>query len=68
MTLPPKCGVSLGTLCALRSGHGNATLQTLKTFARNLGISVWTLLGIRDDVVKVSLERFGIEYSEIEGR
>ena len=68
MTLPPKCGVSLGTLSALRSGHGNATLQTLETLARNLGISVWTLLGIQDDVVKGSLERFGLEYSEIEGR
>jgi transcriptional regulator with XRE-family HTH domain len=61
-----KCGVSRGTLSALRSGHGNATLQTLETLARNLGISVWSLLGIQDDVVKGSLERFGLEYCEIE--
>ena len=47
-----KCGVSRGTLSALRSGHGNATLQTLETLARNLGISVWSLLGIQDDVVR----------------
>jgi transcriptional regulator with XRE-family HTH domain len=61
-----KCGVSRGTLSALRSGHGNATLQTLETLARNLGISVWSLLGIQDDVVRGSLERFGLEYCEIE--
>ena len=61
-----KCGVSRGTLSALRSGHGNATLQTLETLARNLGISVWSLLGIQDDVVRGSLERFGLEYREIE--
>jgi len=61
-----KCGVSRGTLSALRSGHGNATLQTLETLARNLGISVWSLLGIQDDVVSGSLKRFGLEYCEIE--
>ncbi len=61
-----KCGVSLGTLSALRSGHGNATLQTLETLARNLGISVWSLFGIQDDVVRGSLERFGLEHCEIE--
>jgi transcriptional regulator with XRE-family HTH domain len=64
--LAAKCGVSRGTLSALRSGHGNATLQTLETLARNLGISVWSLLGIQDDVVRGSLERFGLEYCEIE--
>ena len=61
-----KCGVSRGTLSALRSGHGNATLQTLETLARNFGISVWNLLGIQGDVVRGSLERFGLEYCEIE--
>jgi transcriptional regulator with XRE-family HTH domain len=58
--------VSRGMLSALRSGHGNATLQPLETLARNLGISVWSLLGIQDDVVRGSLERFGLEYREIE--
>jgi transcriptional regulator with XRE-family HTH domain len=63
-----KCGVSRGTLSALRSDHGNATLQTLETLARNLGISVWSLLGIHDDGVRGSLERVGLEYCEIEAR
>jgi hypothetical protein len=45
---------------------GNATVQTLETLARNLGISVWSLFGIQVDVVRGSLERFGLEYCEIE--
>ena len=61
-----KSGVSRGTPSALRSDHGNATLQTLEMLPRNLGISVWSLLGIQDDVVRGSLERFGLEYCEIE--
>jgi hypothetical protein len=28
-------------------------------------ISVWSLLGVQDDVVRGSLERFGLEYCEI---
>jgi transcriptional regulator with XRE-family HTH domain len=54
-----KCGVSRSTLSALRSGHGIATLQTLETLARNLGISVWSLIGIQDDVVSGSSSASG---------
>ena len=66
MILPRNAGFPAAPFTALRSGHGNATLQTLETLARNLGISVWSLLGIQDDVVKESLGRFGLEYCEIE--
>lgn len=58
-------GLSRGTLYHLRSGHANPTFQTIGTLAASLGVSVWSLLGIRDDDVRKSVESFGLPYEQI---
>ncbi len=58
-------GLSRGTLYHLRTGHANPTLQTIGTLAASLGVSVWSLLGLRDDDVRRSIESFGLSYGEI---
>lgn len=61
-----KAGLSRGTLYKLRSGQANPTLETLEVLAKNLGISVWELLAIRDENRKAEIESFGLCYAEIQ--
>ena len=58
-------GLSRGTLYHLRTGRANPTFQTIGTLAASLGVSVWSLLGIRDADVRDSIESFGLPYEEI---
>lgn len=60
-----KSGLSKGTLFLLRYAKGNPTLHTLTTLADGFGISVWNLVGIRDDLVKDSVESFGLSFGKV---
>ena len=66
MILQPNAGFPAARYPRFDPVTETPPFRTLETLARNLGISVWSLLGIQDDVVKGSLERFGLEYCEIE--
>jgi transcriptional regulator with XRE-family HTH domain len=57
--------LSRSTLLLLRYGRGNPTLKTLSTLADAFGVSVWSLLGIREDRVKDDVESFGLPYDGI---
>lgn len=57
--------LSRSTLLLLRYGRGNPTLKTLKTLADAFGVSIWSLLGIREDRVKDDVESFGLPYDGI---
>ena len=52
--------LSRSTLLLLRYGRGNPTLKTLTTLARGLDVSVWSLLGVRDERVREDNESFGL--------
>lgn len=52
--------LSRSTLLLLRYGRGNPTLKTLATLARGLDVSVWSLLGVRDEQVREDNESFGL--------
>lgn len=57
--------LSRSTLLLLRYGRGNPSLKTLTTLADSFGVSVWSLLGIREESVKGDVESFGLPYDEI---
>lgn len=60
-----KVGISPGTYYLLVKGDANPTLDTLELIAKGLGISVWELFGIDDDVVKKSLAAHDIDLDAI---
>ena len=57
--------LSRSTLLLLRYGRGNPSLKTLTTLADSFGVSVWSLLGIREESVKGDVESFGLPYDGI---
>lgn len=57
--------LSRSTLLLLRYGRGNPSLKTLTTLADSFGVSVWSLLGIREESVKGDVELFGLPYDDI---
>lgn len=57
--------LSRSTLLLLRYGRGNPSLKTLTTLADSFGVSVWSLLGIREESVKDDVESFGLPYDDI---
>ena len=57
--------LSRSTLLLLRYGRGNPSLKTLTTLADSFGVSVWSLLGIREESVKGDVESFGLRYDGI---
>ena len=57
--------LSRSTLLLLRYGRGNPSLKTLTTLADSFGVSVWSLLGIREESVKGDVESFGLPYDDI---
>lgn len=57
--------LSRSTLLLLRYGRGNPSLKTLTTLANSFGVSVWSLLGIREESVKGDVESFGLPYDDI---
>lgn len=60
-----KAGIPRRTLGLLRNGKGNPSFKTLLTLARSLEISVWSLLGIRDETVRLGAESFGLSVDEV---
>ena len=57
--------LSRSTLLLVRYGRGNPSLKTLTTLADSFGVSVWSLLGIREESVKDDVESFGLPYDGI---
>ena len=60
-----KTGLSRGTLYALRQGDSNPTFQTVERLARFLGMSVFSLLGINEEVARSSILGHGFDYNGI---
>lgn len=60
-----KSGLSKGTLFLLRYAKGNPTLHTLTTLADAFNVSVWNLVGIRDESVKDDVESFGLSFGKV---
>uniref|UniRef100_A0A9E7ZTI9 Helix-turn-helix domain-containing protein n=1 Tax=Bosea sp. NBC_00436 TaxID=2969620 RepID=A0A9E7ZTI9_9HYPH len=55
-----KSGISRRTLVLLRNGKGNPSFKTLLTLAESFEVSVWNLLGIRDETVSSGAESCGL--------
>ncbi len=55
-----KSGISRRTLALLRNGKGNPSFKTLLTLAESFEVSVWNLLGIRDETVSSGAESYGL--------
>lgn len=62
-----KAGIPRQTLELLRNGKGNPSFETLLTLAHSFEISVWSLLGIRDETARLGAESFGLSKDEIQG-
>jgi transcriptional regulator with XRE-family HTH domain len=61
-----KAGIAKGTLYAISHGKGNPTFRTLERMARSLDMSVFELLGFRNEDARRALARFGVDYDELE--
>jgi DNA-binding phage protein len=61
-----KAGIAKGTLYAISHGKGNPTFRTLERMARSLDLSVFELLGLRNEDARRALARFGVDYDELE--
>lgn len=60
-----KSGISRGTLQQLRYARGNPTFQTLTALSQAFGVSIWSLLAIREENVRNEVESFGLPYDRI---
>lgn len=60
-----KSGISRGTLQQLRYARGNPTFQTLTALSQAFGVSVWSLLAIREENVRDEVESFGLPYDRV---
>ena len=54
------------TLALLRNGKGNPSFKTLLTLAESFEVSVWSLLGIRDETVSSGAESYALSADEID--
>ena len=61
-----KSGISRRTLALLRNGKGNPSFETLLTLATSFEVSVWSLLGIRDETVTSGAESYGLSADEVD--
>jgi transcriptional regulator with XRE-family HTH domain len=61
-----KAGISPKTLGLLRDGKGNPSFKTLLTLAESFEISVWSLLGIRDETARLGAESFGVSAEDVQ--
>ena len=61
-----KSGISRRTLALLRNGKGNPSFATLLTLAASYEVSVWSLLGIRDETVSSGAQSYGLSADEID--
>lgn len=61
-----KAGIPRQTLELLRNGRGNPSFKTLLTLAHSFEISVWSLLGIRDETARQGAESFGFSADEFQ--
>lgn len=61
-----KAGISHKTLGLLRNGKGNPSFKTLIALAESFEISVWSLLGIRDESAKLGAESFGFSAEDVQ--
>ena len=60
-----KSGISRRTLALLRNGKGNPSFATLLTLAASYEVSVWSLLGIRDETARLGAETFGLSAEDV---
>ncbi len=60
-----KLGIGRGTYFALSRAKGNPTLRTIERIAARLNMSVFELLGFRDDDARRALKRNGVDYDEL---
>lgn len=60
-----KSGMSRGTLQQLRYARGNPTFKTLTALSQAFGVSIWSLLAIREDIVRDEVESFGLPYDRV---
>lgn len=60
-----KSGLSKGTLQQLRYARGNPTFKTLTTLSQAFGVSIWSLLAIRDGDVREGVESHGLPYDRV---
>lgn len=60
-----KAAVSRGTLYQLRSGRGNATLKTIQTLAKNLGLTESELFGVPPSRMAEGLMSYGLMHDEV---
>lgn len=60
-----KAGISRQTLGLLRNGKGNPSFKTLLTLAHSFEISVWSLLGVRDETARLGAESFGLSADDL---
>ena len=58
--------ISRRTLALLRNGKGNPSFKTLLTLAESFEVSVWSLLGIRDETVSSGAESYALSADEID--
>ncbi|PZR88499.1 MAG: hypothetical protein DI537_23660 [Stutzerimonas stutzeri] len=61
-----KSGISRQTLGLLRKGKGNPSFKTLLTLAQSFDVSVWSLLGIRDETARLGAESLGLSADDLQ--
>ena len=60
-----KLGVGKGTYYAISRARGNPTLRTIERIAARLDLSVFELLGFKDDDARRALKRNGVDFDEL---
>src|SRR5579863_2723776 len=61
-----KAGIAKGTLYAISHAKGNPTFRTLERLARSLDMTVFELLGFKNEDARRALARFEVNYDELE--
>ncbi len=61
-----RAGIPRETLGLLRNGKGNPSFETLVALAYSLDVSVWSLLGIRDETARLGAESYGLSEDELQ--
>lgn len=64
-TFIERSGLSKGTLQQLRYARGNPTFKTLTALSQGFGVSIWSLLAIREGSVREEVESHGLPYDRI---
>ena len=64
-TFYEKLGIGRGTYFALSRAKGNPTLHTIERIAARLEMSIFELLGFREEDARRALKRNGVDYDEL---